>query len=97
MTASGIGARREELFRRASSAALIGSLLLVTGMDEEQPSGEHKMVIAWIRTELEMRHPQAALAVEQAFDDAVAEEDRTGQPVDVDYNAILIGAIESAA
>lgn len=94
MDAEQIEARKRATFGRTSTGQLIQSLRQMGGIDRAQPSSENKMVISWIRDELETRCPQASQAVEDAFFAAEIEQEATGQYVEVDYDAVLIAAIE---
>lgn len=87
--------RKQALFARARTPQLIGSLRILGA--KKNLSGDERLTVAWIREELGRRHPHAEQALEEAFDAASAQEERTGQYVHVDYDAVLLGAIEKGA
>lgn len=97
MTTTEIEARKRATFDKSSTAELIKSLRHMGSLDALNPNRDNKMVIAWIRTELERRYPQASQAVEDAFLAASAQEEQTGEYVDVAYDDVLITAIEKTA
>lgn len=58
---------------------------------------EERMVRAWIIDTLENRYPDASAAVELAFDSAQLALMETGVEPEVDYVAVLLGAIPEVA
>lgn len=84
--------RRKALFTRATTEALIEALITV----EEQPSTQERNLCRdWLIEELERRFPTTDDLVEQAFAEADAREQETGERVDVNYTFTLIEAIRS--
>lgn len=84
-------ASKRELFSEATTDSLITVLLQLGG--DPNPAEEIRLVVAWTRTELENRHPEAGRALEEALLAAEVKTEETGEYVDVDYDAILIAAI----
>jgi len=84
--------RHKALFGRATSDVLIQSLL---SLDRQTMNQERRIARAWIIEELERRFPAASELVEQAFAAADAKEQATGEPIEVDYAAVLVDAIRS--
>jgi hypothetical protein len=86
--------RKAQLMARTSDTALIEALSrLDATMKPETASAEQRMVRAWTIDEIERRWPVAAEAVGRAFNSAAQEEETTGQYVEVDYVAILLGNV----
>lgn len=85
-------ARRKTLFARTTTAALIPALVSLEKLEMNQ---ERRIARAWMIEELERRFPAASEIVEQTFAEADAAEQATGEPVEVDYVAVLIAAIRS--
>lgn len=76
---------------RASTAELCNALRAVAALDRMP---EAPRMQAWLIGELERRHPAASEAVQQAFEQAEHAEQAGAEPVDVDYVAVLVTAIE---
>lgn len=75
------------------TAVLATSLRMIA--DPKTP--EERMVRAWIIDALEERFPDASAAVEIAFDSAQLAMMETGVEPEVDYVAVLLGAIPEVA
>lgn len=84
-------ASKHEAFSKATTDSLITVLLQLGG--DPNPAEEIRLVVAWSRTELETRYPDAGRALEEAFLAADLVMEETGEYVDVDYDGILIAAI----
>lgn len=82
-------AKLAALFARSSTPALVTSLLT---LDAAKSSPERNWARAKTIGELERRFPEAAAAVEQAFDAAETDIEQGGTG-DVDYVAVLVAAI----
>lgn len=84
--------RKTALFARTSTRVLLVSMTALGAV--ESPSEEERMTHAWVCDEIERRHPEVSAALETAFDVASAEEERTGEYVDVDYDQVIRDSIE---
>jgi hypothetical protein len=84
----------------AARCAEMPTTTLVTALTvlatNDKPTAEERLVRARIIDTLENRYPAASQAVQDAFDEAAAIEEETGQYVDVDYVEILTAAIAAA-
>lgn len=93
-TATELAARRQSLFAKTTTAAMVLALRTLDAITE--PTEEQSMARAWTIEELERRYPEASAAVEKAFDDAaITEAACAPNPtiVEVDYVAVLLAAI----
>lgn len=90
-TTQNLTARKATLFAKATDTVLINALTIHAAKDAK--TAEDRQVHAWIIDELERRFPAAAKVVEQAFDAAAEQEEKTGEYVHVDYAAVLTAAI----
>lgn len=54
--------KRQALFARTSTPALVGSAMMLDALDS--PTAEERLTIAWICQELERRHPEVVAALE---------------------------------
>lgn len=91
-TKAELDARRKALFAKATNQTLITSLVTVEELPRDQ---ETSIMRSWLIDELEQRFPAASELVEQAFADADAEEQATGEMVAVDYVKVLVDAIRA--
>jgi hypothetical protein len=92
MPAAGETEARAKL-AKTPTANLVDMLRVVA--DPKLP--EERMVRAWIIDALENRYPNASAAVELAFDSAQLALMETGVEPEVDYVAVLLGAIPEVA
>lgn len=88
--------RLAALFARTTDAVLATSLRSI----EADLANDPKLSVddavrarAWIIAELERRHPEANAKIDAVFAAAVAQEDKTGEHVHVDYVETLLAAI----
>jgi hypothetical protein len=83
--------KMQALLAKTPTRVLVESLPL---LEAQERSPERNLVRGMTIEELERRYPQAAAAVESAYD-AAEEQFEAGEGGEVDYVAVLVAAIPS--
>ena len=87
-------AARAKIFASTSTEELVSAMVKLSAI--AKPSPEERLTLAWTRDEIENRIPAVAVALQGAFDDAFAKEERGGECIEVDPTAVILSAIEAS-